>query len=169
MKFRKSAAILACLLVFGGVTAVAVPGMTESVVLSADAAETGTLGELTYTVNDGYVTISDCTTSVTSVEIPGEIEGLPVTEIANSAFENCALMTNVSIPNSVTKIGYKAFKGCTMLKSVTIPDSVTEIVGYSYSSDYGAFQGCTNLETVTIGNGLNTIGKEAFKGCTSLT
>ncbi|MDE7121723.1 MAG: leucine-rich repeat domain-containing protein, partial [Oscillospiraceae bacterium] len=169
MKFRKLAAALACLLVFAETTAVVFPEMTESVVLSANAAETGTLGELTYTINDGYVAISDCDTSVTNVEIPSEIEGLPVTEIANSAFENCALMTSVSIPDSVTKIGYKAFKGCVMLKSLTIPDSVTEIVGYSYSSDYGAFQGCTNLETVTIGNGLHAIGKEAFKGCTSLT
>ncbi len=35
-----------------------------------------------------------------------------VTEIGNSAFENCINLTEINIPDSVTKIGNDAFYGC---------------------------------------------------------
>lgn len=61
----------------------------------------------------------------------------------------------------VTKIGDYAFDR-EPLKSVVIPDSVTEI-------GKGAFSYCSSsskggLDTITIGNGVKTIGEEAFAG-----
>ena len=47
-----------------------------------------TYGNLTYTVSNGEVTITDCSTSVTSVTIPSTISGYPVTSIGDYAFRN---------------------------------------------------------------------------------
>jgi len=61
-----------------------------------------------------------------------------VISIGESAFSDCANLTNISIPNSVTSIGESAFSGCTSLASITIPNSVTSIGKY-------AFDTCTGL------------------------
>lgn len=85
-----------------------------------------------------------------------------VTEIGNSAFENCNSLVSVTIPDGVTSIGYYAFKGCSGLTSITIPDGVTSI-------DYSAFYGCSSLKSITIPNGVTSIDDFAFLGCSSLT
>ena len=48
------------------------------------------------------------------------------------------------------------------LTSVTIPEGVTTIGRH-------AFAGCSSITSVTIPEGVTTIGDLAFKGCTSLT
>ena len=107
------------------------------------------------------------------------------TEIGLGAFDECALLVEISLPNSVTSIGDWAFYGCSSLANVTIPDGVTSIgdrAFYGCSSlanvtipdcvisigEY-AFRGCTSLVSVIIGNGVTSIGNSAFSGCTSLT
>lgn len=67
----------------------------------------------------------------------------------------------ITFEGYVTKIGDYAFNDCTMLTSVTIPDSVTEI-------GIGAFRACSSLTFVTIPDGLTTIGIYAFNACSSL-
>lgn len=47
--------------------------------------------------------------------------------IANSAFQECASLTTVNIPDGVTQIGAYAFSDCESLESVVIPASVTQI------------------------------------------
>ncbi len=70
----------------------------------------------------------------TDIGIPTTYEGLPVTAIAASAFENCTDITSIEIPNSVTSIGESAFYGCKGLTSITIPESVTSIGNYAFSN-----------------------------------
>ena len=85
-----------------------------------------------------------------------------VTKIGGHAFQDCTMLTGVTIPNSVTLIESEAFRNCTMLTNVTIPNSVTTIGG-------GTFQGCTMLTSVTIPNSVTFIGSSTFSGCTGLT
>ena len=95
------------------------------------------------------------------VIIASEYEGVPVTSIGDYAFSGYALLTSITIPNSVTSIGKYAFNN-SRLTSITIPNSMTSIGDY-------AFWGCNNLTSITIHNSVTSIGVGAFYGCDKLT
>ena len=99
-------------------------------------------GTLNYLKYSDHITISGCNMEATSVEIPSTIDGLPVTEIGDSAFQIVSLKS-VKIPDSVTKIGNWAFSMCFDLTEVTIPDSVQSI-------GIRAFEMCSSLNTVNF-------------------
>ena len=85
-----------------------------------------------------------------------------VTSIGESAFDSCAGLTSITIPDSVTSIGNNAFYNCTGLTSITIPDSVTSIGEH-------AFNNCSSLTNITIPDSVTSIGDQAFFICLSLT
>mgnify|MGYP007026215466 CR=1 FL=1 len=61
-------------------------------------------GLFTYEVVGDTVEITDYpTNAVGDVEIPAEIDGKPVTSIANHAFRDCSGLTGVTIPEEVTR------------------------------------------------------------------
>ena len=72
------------------------------------------------------------TGSDASIVVPETIGGIKVTAIADSAFEGCASLTGIVIPESMTSIGNRAFYECTSLTSVVIPSSVTTIGAYPF-------------------------------------
>ena len=84
-------------------------------------------GASSYSDNDWYVP-----TSLKSVTITGG------TSIDNYAFNDCYMLTSITIPNSIVSVGDDAFSRCSNLKSIVIPNSVTSIGSY-------AFYGCSNL------------------------
>ena len=100
--------------------------------------------------------------SESNIVIPSSYDGKAVTKIDNYAFEYCADMTSIIIPNTVTSIGDYAFYGCKGLTSIVIPDSVTKI-------GVGAFYGCESLQIIKISNAVTEIPNSAFVGCASLT
>ncbi len=120
------------------------------------------LGDLQYEVKDDHVVITLCRKTATSVDIPAQIDGLPVTEIGGSAFEECNSLKSVTIPSSVTTIDYWAFGNCDSLTKIIIPEGVTII-------DRSAFDSCENLTSVTLPNSLTKIGETAFAYCYSLS
>ncbi len=120
-----------------------------------------TYGDLTYTVTDNKVTITDCQFNATTVDIPAQIDGMVVTAIGDGAFAVCSSLTNVTIPASVTSIGDYAFRGCSSLTSIVIPDNTTYIGKY-------AFSGCRSLTSISIPYSVTFIGQYAFLGCDSL-
>lgn len=103
-----------------------------------------------------------------------------ITNIGESAFENCEKLkeivlpnslisignaafaktniSNIVIPNSVINIGAKAFSGCKKLTSVILSQNLTEVSSY-------LFQQCPKLENISLGDSIKTIGDSAFYGC----
>jgi len=95
------------------------------------------------------------------VVIPAIHDGLPVTAIASSGFQNYTDMTGIVMPDSVTNIGSSAFSGCSGLTSIIIPTGVTGIGDSTFS-------GCTGLSNVVIPSSMKNIGNYAFFYCSSL-
>ena len=75
-------------------------------------------------------------------------------DIKDSQFENGAF-EKVVILDGVKSIGRCAFDDCSILTDIEIADSVTEIKEY-------AFSGCKSLEKLTMPAELNMIGNDAF-------
>ena len=123
---------------------------------------------LTYTVynnakylgnsNNPYVVLMDTVSDdITSCEIHAKTR-----LVHHKAFDYCANLESITIPDSVISIGYEAFENCTGLKSATIGSSVTSIGGE-------AFYGCSSLTGITIPDGVTSIGGSMFEWCSSLT
>jgi hypothetical protein len=72
----------------------------------------------TYTLSGSNATINKCSKTYGSLVIPSKVNGYTVTDIGNSAFEDCSGLTNVTIPSSVTSIGRSTFSGCSSLTTV---------------------------------------------------
>ena len=140
---------------------------------------TCTVGETTITLNDvtavsSYLTIGNNSTNpslsgVTTLDLSGAIvdtNGAPteyyIIMIGESAFQNCANLTSVTLPENLQFIEDSAFY-CSGLTSIILPDSVSEI-GDS------AFQNCASLTSVnlTADSQLSSIGADAFYGCFNL-
>ena len=81
--------------------------------------------------------------------------------IAGEAFENCSLLTSISIPDGVIGIGMAAFSGCASLKNLKLPSKLENI-------HYMAFRNCTALENVHIPASVNYIYENPFIGCKCL-
>lgn len=81
--------------------------------------------------------------------------------IGDDAFFGCDNLETVDFGSGVETIGMQAFYGCRSLKSVAMPDKVTEIKSSTFAL-------CESLASVQLGN-VKVVGKDAFKGCSSLT
>ncbi len=86
-------------------------------------------------------TVTKYTGSSANVMIPSEINGMKVTAIGDSAFQNCASLSMLVLPDSITAIGNNAFSGCTSLTNVVIPLNVAKI-------GENAFTGCDALSEI---------------------
>ena len=82
-----------------------------------------------------------------------------ITYVGSNTFAHCPNISNVTLPtDGIYEIGPGAFADCTSLTSIDIPMSINTI-------GKQAFAGCSHLETVSIGYGEAasfTIGSEVF-------
>ncbi len=143
--------------------------------------------------NIGYRAFFECS-SVTDVTFPDS-----VTYIDSCAFQYCSNLTEVMIPGNVKSIGDYAFEHCSSLTCITVDPNnanyASDDNGCLYSKDFStliqypignpsttftipngvtsigraAFLGCSSLTNITIPNSVTSIGWSAFLGCSSLT
>lgn len=72
--------------------------------------------------------------------VPEEIDGVPVTTIADEAFKSQTAMSSVIIPASVEEVGSQAFAGCSSLRMV--------FARRDMEIGSGAFDGCDELRAL---------------------
>jgi hypothetical protein len=90
--------------------------------------------------------------------VPATLDGHPVTGLGPQSFVTNALLTAVTLPESLTEIGSSVFFQCSALQSVSIPDGVTGI-------GPNAFYGCSALTGTVTGTGVKSAGFAAFGNC----
>lgn len=110
--------------------------------------------------------------------------GYIVKGINADAFNGCANLYSITLPNSITDFGQGAFQNCTSLSFVTLSDNITEIPRFSFQSckslksikipegvkriTWVSFAGCESLNTIILPDSITHIEQEAFLGCKSL-
>lgn len=102
------------------------------------------------------------TTAEGAIEVPAEIDGLPVTVIGEHGLAGLSKVTAITLPDTITTIGKQAFYSNTILETVNIPSGVTEIPDE-------AFINCMSLKSIEFPKNLKKIGVRAFYQCNSLT
>lgn len=109
-----------------------------------------------YTIQNGEVIITGYKGTGGEVEIPSNIDGYPVTEIAGYTFSNLSNIWKIKIPDTVKRIGNVAFMS-TSITDITIPSGVQNI-------PFSAFAKCPYLKSITILGKTTTIDDYAFQG-----
>jgi hypothetical protein len=119
------------------------------------------------------------------VAIPDTINGLAVTSVGDSAFDECFGLTSIIIPDGVKSIEFSAFASCTSLTNVALPETMVDLGDESFiaclsltsftipnsvtSIGNSAFGSCTGLRSIAIPNSVTNIGVDAFLFCTNMT
>ncbi len=150
--------------------------------VNAASADSG----IEYRISDDgtYIIVTGTTEEFPSIKIEATIGGLPVKEIAPSAFQNNYALYSIEIPDSVTVIGEAAFRNCRNLVSVRLPAGLTELPMDAFRDcflldgivlpetletiDDFCFQGCRKLGKLTIPASVKTIGHDVFMECESI-
>ncbi|MBR1691631.1 MAG: leucine-rich repeat domain-containing protein [Lachnospiraceae bacterium] len=156
-----------------------------------------TYGSYTYCVEEGgTVKIVGYTGNEKVVNIPSEIDGMPVRTIAGlgeyvsgdyKTYYVNDKTRKIIVPEGVVSIesfnnGYVG--GCMCVEEIILPDSVMEIdkEAFEYCEElkkirlpsglkeikWGTFASCKSLKTIQLPNGLERIGASAFDCCYSL-
>ena len=106
------------------------------------------------------------------LNIPWEINGLPVREISERAFAENRRLTDVVLPEGLRVIRAEAFFNCRNLQTVIFPSTLMEVgtqrsfrAGRKMS---GAFENCINISAADIPDSVVIMAKNTFKGCVNL-
>lgn len=111
---------------------------------------------------DGTLTAVRCVDrQADDLDIQFEAGACPVVAIAPRAFEGCAALRRVILPESLRQIGEMAFSGCSHLRLLTIPGGVQRVGTL-------AFAKCSQLERVRIEPGVVQLGPSCFSKCAAL-
>lgn len=95
-----------------------------------------------------------------TVDIPAEINGLPVTVIGTSAFENGQVMY-LTIPSSVFVINDSSFRNCSNLTTVTFAEN-SQLQKIGNEAFYRTNGAGDSLNSVELPESLKLIGYRAF-------
>ena len=89
--------------------------------------------------------------SLSKLHVTGE-------RIAPQSYKGCINLTDLTIDSTVKAIGESAFEECTLITEVTLNTGITEIAR-------NTFKNCINLETISLPDTVKTVRNGAFDGC----
>ena len=138
-------------------------------------------GVLSYTaVGNGYAVSAGARINlVASVTVPSAYNGAKVTQVAGSAFANCASLKEINLPDTIEQIATAtAFSGCTALRAVNVYSAGATTP--RYTSQDGVLFDCGTADaphamrpayipsaktgTYRIPDGVDVIPRAAFSG-----
>lgn len=111
--------------------------------------------EFEFDVKENEICLKRCYGTEERIEVPAQIEGMPVTVLASYIFsqarrepdQKAAICGNqvkeIVLPDTVREIGNYAFYGCYYLEALTLSHRTHDIAG-------GAFTGCRHLKNLTF-------------------
>lgn len=153
-----------------GTVKVTYGGLTKTITDTSGAEEPNSQEVFFGTFNG----VSDSTPSSGELTIDGDYRGvgcgLYQSGSKSTQRTRCSCVTAIKDLGSTQFIPNTGFSNCTKLTSVTVPSSVTAIGDSEITLDTnGTFYDCINLETVVLSEGLQSIFKHVFGGCTALS
>ena len=107
-------------------------------------------------------------------------------ELGIMAFDKCASLKGITLPNGMSVIRLYAFRDCVSLETITIPSNIEELDSAIFSGctslktvlfaehsmltviKGSVFEDCSSLENITLPSGVKTLGSYVFENCTSL-
>lgn len=92
------------------------------------------------------------------LEIPENVQGMPVVKIFFADATNMSSLESIVIPDSVTEID--TFEKASSLKAVNLPDNLAYMP---------SFEECSNISEIAIPAGVTEIPESCFEGCKKLT
>lgn len=147
-------------------------------------------GELRYMQSDNTVLVFGLTGNncylkgfegeLTVLDVPAQVEGHTVTEIAqacfmenetlrtvilhegmmrisNSAFNRCNALESVKLPDTLERIGENSFRDCSQLQQIELPGSIKTVQDNLLSF-------CSTLGCVVVEEGITSLSGNAFYG-----
>lgn len=118
-----------------------------------ETTDNGTVNGVTYQVNGQYATVVGSDNQSETLTVLAQYGGVPVTEIASTAFNGNKQLKQIVLPDTILTIRSGAFGGCSSLTEVVIPDSVTTL-------ENNSFTGMSSLKFIQINQtGVNRFSK----------
>lgn len=131
--------------------------------VSTDISTSRKNAEYLYNVYDDHVELVKYIGLKRTIEVPAELDGLPVTHIGLDCFSMAwrVKFVRITIPEPVTTIYHGAFRGCQTIRELKLPKTLKYIGNY-------AFAFLTNLEHIELPENVVSFGMGAFRNCISL-
>ena len=131
-----------------------------------------TIGVVGYTGDEAVVTV------------PEQVDGVPVTILADGVFRGHPEITELRLPDSITDLGEFVFDGWENLRQLRLPARLSALWGYTFvrcgleelvlpdglrSIPPFCFKDCKSLRRLVCGKGMKMIHAWAFDGCDALS
>lgn len=101
---------------------------------SAVAVCAATIDDLVFVNHGTHVEITDCRVSANGrLTIPATFEGLKVSHIGASAFEECSQLTSITLPSNIAAIDSRAFAGCAELTGLIFKGDLPSLVADAFT------------------------------------
>lgn len=133
---------------------------TELVPLASRSQTTATAptksGNLEFACDEEHAALIGYRGKDERIEVPDEVDGLPVTEVASGALNNVWGVRKIVLPNTVERIGSNALN-CPQLESISLGSGLKTIGRDSLCR-------CPSLATLNLPMGLREIGRGSLRG-----